>query len=314
MDGQADSPSSSSSSCFSLSDIPYPYNSLGPNGEVPPCPALLSPVLIYPESPAWEDEVPKLTREHAATPEDPYRFLKHFDTVILIDDSAEMERYWGQVGTLLEKIAPICTERDRNGIDIYFVNHHPRGYHIYGLIGRETDRAGYRHIGQVTGTPEMRDNVTGIFQSVKPGGKCRLGHRLAQILDKYMRDYHWCVRGKGMRGDAVVPLNIIVITAGVTDDNPNDTLIRTARQLDELDAPEYQVGIQFFRVGHDESARQAMKFADESLAQAMDFRDMVDTVTWSGKEGELSPDAVLKVVLGAVERSIDKELEEVIRN
>lgn len=253
--------------------------------------------------PASNDWSKALTRKHVTTTEDPYAFLKHFDTAFLIDDSAAMGNYWSQVGALLDQIAPICTEHDRNGIDIYFVNHHPRGYFFYSLIGSQRDRAGYKHIGQVTGAPSMRDNVAGIFSSIRPHGKCRLDHRLGHILDGYVDQ----MRRQLRRGHRIKPLNLIVITAGITDDNPIDTLMRTARKLDEMKAPPYQVGVQFFRMGQNENARQALEFVDDDLAEAMDFRDMVDTVTWSGQPGELSPDAVLKVVLGAVERSIDKQ-------
>ncbi|KAI1099438.1 hypothetical protein F4804DRAFT_84781 [Jackrogersella minutella] len=276
---------------------PYPLDDLTPP-PVPPKPTSSTP---------WrEGSHKKLTRKHVAFASDPYEFLRHFDTVFLIDDSAAMAEHWEQVGSVLEQIAPICTEYDRNGIDIYFVNHHPRGYHLYAAIGHERERAGYLHIGKATGEPDMRDNVAGIFRGVEPGGRCRLDHRLSAILDPYVKEYGRRVRDGGKHGKNLRPLNIIVITAGVTGDNPNDTLIRTARAMDSYEAPQYQVGVQFFRVGDDHKGNKAMEFADDALSEALDIRDMVDTVTWTGKPGELSADAVLKVVLGAVERSIDK--------
>ncbi|KAI1798801.1 hypothetical protein F4811DRAFT_162273 [Daldinia bambusicola] len=284
--------------------LPYPLEATIPTGPD-----------LRPEIPANSVERQthhsKLTRKHIRTHEDPYAFLKHFDTVFLIDDSKSMEKHWNEVGILLEKIAPICTERDPNGIDIYFVNHRPRGYHMYAAFGLDADRSGYLHIGQVTGAPGMRDNVAGIFGRIKElGSHCRLDRRLSYILDRYVHDYERSRRHHGAgSGNTIRPLNLIVITAGITDDNPYDTLIRTARKLDILGAPPYQVGVQFFRVGDDEGARQALDIADNVLSDALDIRDIVDTTTWSGKLGDLSPDAVLKVVLGAVERSIDKQGE-----
>ncbi|KAI1387850.1 uncharacterized protein F4822DRAFT_444392 [Hypoxylon trugodes] len=235
---------------------------------------------------------------------DPYAFLSHFDTVFLIDDSANMLPYWNEVRSLLSQIAPICTERDRDGVDVYFVNHHPRGYLFYAALGQQALRSGYKHIGQATGVPGMRDNIAGIFESAKPSGKCKLDHRLSCILDEYVSTYKYHVKcyGRHLR-----PLNLIVITAGITHDNPVDTVIRTARALDELGAPAWQVGVQFFQVGNVEDGRQGMEYADEVLSDALDIRDMVDTVTWSGRIGELSPEALLKVVLGAMQRSIDRE-------
>jgi hypothetical protein len=58
------------------------------------------------------------------TDADPYAFLKSFDTVFLIDDSGSMAgRSWKETGKALETITPICTQRDADGIDIYFLNH-----------------------------------------------------------------------------------------------------------------------------------------------------------------------------------------------
>ncbi|KAI0888121.1 uncharacterized protein GGS22DRAFT_93428 [Annulohypoxylon maeteangense] len=237
----------------------------------------------------------------------PYTFLSYFDTVFLIDDSAAMVEHWDAVGKLLGQISGVCAEHDRNGIDMYFVNHRPRGYYLYATIGRKKERGGYFNIGKTAGDAcDNCDNVAGIFRAVRPHGGCRLDHRLSAILDPYMEEYIRRVKDGVQQAENLRPLNLIVITAGVTDDNPYDTLIETARKLDFYHAPPYQVGIQFFRVGDDDDGRRAMDFADHGLAQTLNLRDMVDTVTWTSEPGELAPDAVLKVVLGAVERSIDK--------
>ncbi|KAI0376456.1 hypothetical protein F5Y04DRAFT_292700 [Hypomontagnella monticulosa] len=254
----------------------------------------------------------QITRKHIGSPSDPYAFLRHFDTVFLIDDSANISEHWHEVGVLLERIAPICTSHDPNGIDIYFVHHRPRGSFLY------SDRSGYRHIGLARGTPGMRDHVAGIFAGVMPRGKSKLGHRLGYVLDHYMREYERSrkARGDGGRsggdgengGGSVRPLNVIVITAGgYDDDSPSKPIVRTARKLDHLGAPSYQVGVQFFLIGADEEARKAIEATDYDLSEELGMRDIADVVTWSGKPGELSPDALLKVVLGAVERSIDKQ-------
>ncbi|KAI1073720.1 hypothetical protein F5B20DRAFT_574603 [Whalleya microplaca] len=235
------------------------------------------------------------------TREDPYAFLEHFNTAFLIDDSASMLKYWDEVRVLLKKIAPVCTEHDSNGIDIYFINHRPRGYYVpFANIP-----SGYCHIGLVTGMLEMHDNVAGIFHNVKPHGKCKLDRRLGQILDTYVDDCDRELRRSGGR-QTLRPLNLIVITAGETYDNPIKTLVCTAQKLDQLKAPLYQVGVQFFQIGNVEGVRETMKSVDDELSEALGVRDMIDTVTWSGQPGELSSDAVLKVVLGAVKRSIDK--------
>ncbi|KAI1208230.1 uncharacterized protein F4807DRAFT_156636 [Annulohypoxylon truncatum] len=250
----------------------------------------------------------KLERKHIDSSSGPYTFLSYFDTVFLIDDSAAMAEHWDAVGKLLDQICTICAEHDRNGIDIYFVNHRPRGYYLYATIGQKRQRGGYFNIGKTTddASSDNRDNVAGIFRAVKPHGHCRLDHRLGAILGPYMKEYTRRVKDGVPQAENLRPLNLIVITAGVTDDNPYDTLIETARSLDSCHAPPYQVGVQFFRVGDNDDGRRAMEFADNGMAQTLNLRDMVDTVTWTSDPGDLAPDAVLKVVLGAVERSIDK--------
>ncbi|KAI1458167.1 hypothetical protein F4805DRAFT_457080 [Annulohypoxylon moriforme] len=248
----------------------------------------------------------KLERKHIDSA-GPYTFLSYFDTVFLIDDSAAMIEHWDAVGKLLGQVSTICAEHDRNGIDIYFVNHRPKGYYLYAAIGQKKQRGGYFNIGKTTSDDcDNRDNVAGIFRAVKPHGGCRLDHRLNAILGPYMEEYAKRIKDGASQAENLRPLNLIVITAGVTDDNPFDTLIETARKLDSYHAPPYQVGIQFFRVGDNDDGRRAMEFADNGLARTLNIRDIVDTVTWTGEPGELAPDAVLKVVLGAVERSIDK--------
>ncbi|KAL5398830.1 hypothetical protein PMIN03_012744 [Paraphaeosphaeria minitans] len=55
-----------------------------------------------------------------ATDDDPYAFLRNFDTIFLIDDSGSMAgSRWSQVEQALTVIAPICAERDEDGIDVY---------------------------------------------------------------------------------------------------------------------------------------------------------------------------------------------------
>lgn len=110
--------------------------------------------------------------------------------------------------------------------------------------------------------------------------------------------------------DAVRPMNIIVITDGSPTDDPEGVLVQNARRLDSLNAPGFQVGVQFFQIGNDASAREALRELDDGLSQ-QGVRDMVDAVTWdnaaSGQQGlELTSNGILKVVLGAVVRRLDR--------
>ena len=132
------------------------------------------------------------------------------------------------------------------------------------------------------------------------------GSRLNGILKPYLRR----VEQSGV--EAVKPLNIIVITDGVPSDDVETVIINAAKKLDKWDAPGWQVGIQFFQVGNEEGAAAALKELDDDLAEigGEEVRDMVDTVPWRGDHGVgLNADGILKVVLGAVHRKLDRKRE-----
>ncbi|KAI0125485.1 hypothetical protein BJ170DRAFT_596738 [Xylariales sp. AK1849] len=231
--------------------------------------------------------------------QDPFEFLKHLDTVFLIDDSESMILYWGEVASVLRAIVPLSVERDTNGIDIYFGRHKAASHFLRG------DGSGYRNIGLVTGLLEMHDNVDGIFDHVRPRGKCKLAGRLREILNSYMQNYEAMVQVmRSTRKEK--PMNLIVITANVLNRELADIIGDIAKRLDKLKAPSHQVGIQFFQVGDDERARVSMQRVDGELHSRYNVRDIVDTVTWTGETGALSAEGILKAIGGGMRRSVDK--------
>ncbi|KAI1338908.1 hypothetical protein F5Y15DRAFT_101650 [Xylariaceae sp. FL0016] len=225
-------------------------------------------------------------------------FLRCFDTMFLVDDSAAMAPHWTDVKALLERITPITAKYDPNGIDIFFLNHRPKGL----LSGMSFRRSGYRNIGGF-GDHESADTkdvstVHGIFNRVTPAGKCNLGARLAKILTWY------CGKLKNEQEDAA--LNLIVITAGQFDDDIKAPLVDAAKLLDRISVPEHQVGIQLFQIGEPTpEVRSTFAYLDDELHKEAQTRDIVDTTTWSGQPGSLSTDDLLKVVLGAVVKKLD---------
>jgi len=225
------------------------------------------------------------TPSAAALPaDDRYAFLSSFDTVFLIDDSGSMAgRSWRETGKALETITPICTAHDADGIDIFFLN--------------KPDHPFFHNV-------QLASTVTEIFTSVRPMGGTPTGQRLNQILKPYIQR---CTANP----DGTKPLNIIVITDGEPSDDVESPIIYAAKKLDKLDAPAWQVGIQFFQVGREPGAKSHLKQLDDELQELSgedDLRDMVDTVPFSGDEGqELTADGILKVVLGAVNRRLDRK-------
>lgn len=111
----------------------------------------------------------------------------------------------------------------------------------------------------------------------------------------------------------VKPINIITITDGVFTDDAESIIIKTAQMLDgpSCRAIPWQVGIQFFQIGNDEMARQYLEELDEDLGSRcnnLHMRDIVDTVSWRNRAGKrLEGDGILKTVLGAVHKRLDRK-------
>jgi len=228
------------------------------------------------------------------TGEDKYAFLKQFDTVLLIDDSGSMAgRSWRETSQALSHLLPTIVERDSDGIDIFFLNHVSSDL---GNLKSGIAPGGYRNVATVA-------EVERIFRTVRPGGGTPTGTRCRAILKPYLGFLEEMER-KG-KIDDVKPLNILAITDGVPSDDVESVLIAAAKKLDALDAAPHQVGVQFFQVGNEEGAAEALKELDDGLVDLVQggVRDMVDTCTWMGgvrtEEGgegpKLTAEGILKV-------------------
>ncbi|KAK8036801.1 hypothetical protein PG994_015298 [Apiospora phragmitis] len=202
---------------------------------------------------------------------------------------------WAEVRSVLKEIVPTCVEHDSDGIDIYFLN-----YKTGELLDKFSGKAGSGYRGITS-----PDRVTQLFQDVRPSGGTPTGSRLGQILDSYMRRYRKVV-DETEDIYAMKPINVIVITDGASGDDVESHIVRVARELDEICAPDYQVGIQFFQVGGYVEAAKALKALDDDLP-SRGVRDIVDTCYFQGgTRGTLTSQKLLKVVLGAVDKRIDK--------
>ncbi|KAL9130557.1 MAG: hypothetical protein Q9217_001270 [Psora testacea] len=192
---------------------------------------------------------------------------------------------WRETSSALAAITPICTSHDADGIDIHFLN--------------TPDSPTFQNVTSA-------EKVTSIFNRVRPGGGTPTGQRLNAILKPYLARLER--KGKGKVED-VKPLNIIVLTDGEAHDDPESVILSAARKLDRLDAPAWQIGIQFFQVGNDPEATRALRDLDDGLIEMGCERDIVDTVPWRGESGRVGLDAegILKVTLGAVNRRLDRK-------
>lgn len=270
------------------------------------------------------DAPPPYTPENTASPgySDPtsgdsqYAYLKEFDIVFLIDNSGSMSgQNWTETRKALEAITPVCTYYDEDGIDIYFMNQ------------RNTRDAPKPH----TNVRTSRD-VEGIFNMVEPYGATPTGDRLRKILTPYIESLEKArIEHPSKSLESIIrPLNIIVITDGAATDDVEKVIKNAARKLDKLDAVSSQVGIQFFQVGRDPVATQDLRDLDDELNKREKIRDMVDTVSYQElrkvaedlvREGKavsqldtLPPEAILKVLTGAVSGKVDRQSASDIKN
>ncbi|KAJ4388272.1 hypothetical protein N0V85_007730 [Neurospora sp. IMI 360204] len=220
--------------------------------------------------------------------DDPYAFLSIFDTVFLIDDSGSMiGQRWSEAMEAIAAIAPVCVAHDKDGIDIHFLNHS-------------------RSYTNITSAAKVNQ----IFNSVRPSGRTLTGQRIWDILGPYLKTY---TRGYGNSSwdpekTGVKPVNLIVITDGDPQDDPESRILQVIKELERVNAPPYQVGIQFFQVGDDPKARAALAELDDELGGEKS-RDMVDTVTWDNgdtRARQLEGDKMLKIVLGSVVKRLDR--------
>lgn len=262
--------------------------------------------------------------------DDPYAFLSDFDTIFLIDDSGSMAgRSWKEVSFALKSITPICVTHDPDGIDIYFLNQPDQERFKRIKNVREVERI-FEEVRPGGGTRtggRLMDILGSYVRSIEEQQRRRRmaanttnntfttattttpGASGAGERNRQEESLFEAAPAGGQDDEFPRPLNIIVITDGVPSDDPESVIIHAARKLDALDAPPWQVGIQFFQVGEEQGAADALRELDDGLVErGGGVRDMVDTVPWSGGRGKgLSAEGILKVVLGGVNRRLDRK-------
>jgi hypothetical protein len=209
-------------------------------------------------------------------------------------------RGWREVSQALATIAPIVTKHDADGIDVYFMNHKSTDA---GVPSEGIAPTGYRGI-------KRAETVHEIFDRVRPQAGTPTGIRVHHILKPYLAKLEKDLAD----GKELKPLNLIVLTDGVPSDDVESVLLSAAKKLDKLDAPPFQVGVQFFQVGNEEGAKEALEELDDELSNLVEggVRDIVDTVTWTGGVSAsgggvgLTGDSILKAVLGSVVKRLDR--------
>lgn len=217
--------------------------------------------------------------------ENEFLYLVRFDTVLIVDDSGSMKGQgrWHIAGEALAELAYIAAQYDGDGIEIQFLNS-PIVKH--GLKSKE--------------------EITQLFQSITPNGLTPIGTKLDGLVMAYIEEY------KKLRhtDQQPKPVNYILLTDGVpTDKNPltpEEVIVKAAKALDEIYAPQIQVGIQFVQVGADTNATRYLQRLDDTLKHMYSIRDIVDTAP--AREGhDLDGQDMIKILTGGINRRVDNE-------
>ncbi|KAK4551213.1 hypothetical protein LTR86_011292, partial [Recurvomyces mirabilis] len=116
---------------------------------------------------------------------------------------------------------------------------------------------------------------------MRPAGGTPTGQCLNQILRSYLHKYE-------ANPETTRPLNIMCITDAQPSDDIESRLTAAAKRSDELDAPAWTVGVQFFQVGQENVARDHLKQLDDELVEIAgddNLHDIVDTAPNIGTQG-----------------------------
>ncbi|KAK0748520.1 hypothetical protein B0T21DRAFT_407030 [Apiosordaria backusii] len=192
--------------------------------------------------------------------------LPDSDIAFLIDDSNDMKGpQWTEAKDTLEAVFPICATHDSNGVDLYFLN-------------AKNDQC----------------RSTGFMENST--------YRLEEILNLYLEIFEDHAKRDGPNNTGVRPLNLIVITCGKQNHNPEGPVIKNfSQRLVNAEAPEDQLRIRFWQVGDDALAAAHLKYLDNKLECP---RDIVDAVAFDQRPkpsggGTLTGKEILKALFGS---------------
>lgn len=217
--------------------------------------------------------IPRRRDTHAQTSrtnadDDPLNRLNMFDTVFITDDTGSMvlpvvkdtdgRSRWDVTQEALVYIADIAARHDDNGIDIKF------------LKATDSNQADITSGSVVQGIVESIDLWDGTH-----GGGTEFRLPLKEVIDEQLQKYREYLQQRDLyrkHKTAVSPkqpkfLNLIVITDGQADDEQEveEYIVETARELDEMKAPTAYIGIQFLQIGDDPKATEFLEYLDDGL-------------------------------------------------
>ncbi|KAF5371280.1 hypothetical protein D9758_004161 [Tetrapyrgos nigripes] len=233
--------------------------------------------------------------------------LEKFDVVFIVDDSGSMSgsvnsnsstkgTKWEEARKALIPIAVVASHIDEDGIDIHFINS--------------------RQVGKNLKVMMSASEVIKLFDQVQPSGATPLGETLRRVIGPYeeqlrMAQLNRIVDESGKLELAKVkPVNYIVITDGIpTDESTEKVLTGIASRIGRWQLPREQVGVQFVQIGDCEQATLWLQSLDDSLCGKNGYNvDIVDTTVYSsGQCRKLDAEALVKILVGSINRRVDRE-------
>ncbi|MBW0478702.1 hypothetical protein O181_018417 [Austropuccinia psidii MF-1] len=207
--------------------------------------------------------------------------LKRVKTKFLVDDSASMslDGKWEAAKKVLGTLVDTASKYETGGVEVDFLNY-PKSLR------------------------SVKDKATIIKQLkfVQPVGESTpIEVKVEMILHHYLEKLEYvAITNKTF----LKPLNLIILTDGITDDV--DSLIWIIRETSSrLDAAHFrlnQIGIQFVIIGDESCVARVLRVLDDQLQTKYGVsRDMVDVTRFLGKT---TNSFVIKCLLGGIDRDV----------
>ena len=213
-----------------------------------------------------------------------FKRLIMFDTVFILDDSGSMYQpldpqkptgtnRWEAAKEALKHTGGIAISYDPDGIDLRFLNDDKTAYNITNVedLFDILDSAGVDELGGGTFFMERLEDIISprleayrAFNQQLELYKMELDRRGGDKKVTAAADFTRPVKPKN--------LNLIVVTDGAADDaqEVEEYIVEVAKELDDLKAPDSQIGIQFVQVGDDINAARFLVRLDDELMHQRD--------------------------------------------
>ncbi|KAG1723417.1 uncharacterized protein EDB91DRAFT_1271039 [Suillus paluster] len=204
--------------------------------------------------------------------QDALQTLRNYDMTVVMDDSSSMTgSLWNEVEQALAMLINVASQYDASaaGIDIHFLNSNTT----------------------MTGVTDSRV-VHEQFTKFQPCGPTTVGNCLSMILGDYVHELY-AAKGREDSCKNIKPLNVLIITDGVSSDDVESVIVYFARLLEVDKWPLGQVRIQFVQIGNSRHAAQFLR---------KHRQDIVDTTPYIG---QLHADMLIKVLVGGINRRMD---------